>query len=80
MIPELGGMFTIMIVSNSAFFERCSSSISKSSCMPSQNFAVVAKYFENRNAVSAVMRLLPFIIAETLVGGIPISFESRQIC
>ncbi len=53
-----------------------SSSMSKSSCNPSQNLAELPKYLENRKAVSAVTLRLPLMIAEILGWGIPVSLES----
>jgi hypothetical protein len=40
------------------------------------NFAELPKYFENLNAVSAVIRQLPLMISETLVCGIPTSLDN----
>ena len=48
-------------------FVDISSSISKSSCKPSQNFAEFPKYLLNLKAVSAVILRLPLTISEILV-------------
>ena len=46
-------------------FANVSSSISKSSCKPSQNLAEFPKYLLNLKAVSAVILRLPFTISDT---------------
>jgi hypothetical protein len=61
---------------NNKPFVAISSSISKSSCNPSQNLAELPKYLLNLKAVSAVILRLPLIISEILVWGISISFAS----
>jgi hypothetical protein len=43
----------------------------------SPNLAELPKYFDSLNAVSAVIRLFPFIISDTLVCGIPIPLDNR---
>jgi hypothetical protein len=60
-----------------SFKRRDSSSISKSSCSPSQNLADTPKYFERRSAVSAVTARFPLIMAEIRGWGMPVSFECR---
>ena len=59
--------FNALIDFNIAPFVDISSSIAKSSCKPSQNFAELPKYLLSLNAVSVVILRFPLRISEIRV-------------